>query len=366
MGAGGRVMGLLRETAEKYKVVSLVGMAKNTGKTTTLGTLIAEAADEGIRLGISSTGRDGETKDLVTGTAKPRIFLPEDMIVTVPAGLYELSGAGLEIMRATDFHTAVGQILLCRVAEAGFVQVAGPVSTAGQMEVCAEMRAMGADMVLIDGAVDRRSVAAPYASDAVILATGAALSGRVREVAAETAHVVEIYSLPEMRDKGILDRINKHRGEKRIVCLGAGGDGSLDRPLDLKTGLEAGNPVSAEIAGGASCVYLPGALTNGFLEGIDPSLIGRAAFIVGDPTKIFIDRRLWRRLRGKGLNVFVLSGVRIAAVTVNPYSPAGFTLDSGELVRAVSAAVGDIPVADVKCGGGLAPPLRSKRAGADL
>ncbi len=77
-------MGLLYDLSTKYKTLSIVGMAKNAGKTTALNYLIEEADDEGIRLGITSTGRDGETQDLVTGTEKPKVFLYEDTIVSVP------------------------------------------------------------------------------------------------------------------------------------------------------------------------------------------------------------------------------------------------------------------------------------------
>ena len=52
-------MYLLEELAENYKRISIVGMAKNAGKTTALNYLIEEAMDEGLTLGITSTGRDG-------------------------------------------------------------------------------------------------------------------------------------------------------------------------------------------------------------------------------------------------------------------------------------------------------------------
>ena len=68
-------MGLLYDLSTEYKTLSIVGMAKNAGKTTALNYLIEEADDEMIRLGITSTGRDGETSDLVTGTEKPRVYL---------------------------------------------------------------------------------------------------------------------------------------------------------------------------------------------------------------------------------------------------------------------------------------------------
>ena len=98
-------MGLLSELSTRYKTISIVGMAKNAGKTTALNYLIEEAEDESIRLGITSTGRDGETTDLVTNTDKPRVYLYEDTIVSVPTQLYELAEAGLEILSMSKYRT---------------------------------------------------------------------------------------------------------------------------------------------------------------------------------------------------------------------------------------------------------------------
>lgn len=72
-------MGLLDKIQENYKTLSIVGMSKNAGKTTALNYLIEEAMDEGVILGITSTGRDGESVDLVTETEKPRIFWMKEL-----------------------------------------------------------------------------------------------------------------------------------------------------------------------------------------------------------------------------------------------------------------------------------------------
>ncbi|MBQ3184496.1 MAG: hypothetical protein IJB54_00780, partial [Firmicutes bacterium] len=148
-------MFLLEELSQKYKTISIVGMAKNAGKTTALNYLIEEAMDEGIVLGITSTGRDGESTDLVTGTDKPRVFLDTDTIVSVPTQLYELADAGLEILKMTEYNSSIGQIMLCRVASNGYVQIAGPVINASHQKMCEEMLDLGAELVLIDGAIDR-------------------------------------------------------------------------------------------------------------------------------------------------------------------------------------------------------------------
>ena len=114
-------MYLLEELSQKYKSISIVGMAKNAGKTTALNYLIEEAMEEGLVLGVTSTGRDGEGTDVVTGTDKPRIFLDTGTIVSVPTQLYELADAGLEIVKMTDYGSSLGQIMLCRVVNSRYM-----------------------------------------------------------------------------------------------------------------------------------------------------------------------------------------------------------------------------------------------------
>ena len=191
-------MGILYDLSTKYKAISIVGMAKNAGKTTALNYLIEEAIDEGIVLGITSTGRDGETQDLVTGTEKPRVYLEEGMLAAVPSLLYEMADAGLEVIRKTKYSTAIGELLICRVREAGYVQIAGPVINAEQKLLCDDMLELGCELVLIDGAIDRKTIASPDTSDAIILSTGAVLSRTMSKVVEETAHIVNLYRTPEL------------------------------------------------------------------------------------------------------------------------------------------------------------------------
>ena len=57
-----------------FRSVSIIGMCKNAGKTTVLNRLIQELSHSGQVLALTSIGRDGEDKDLVTGTKKPGIY----------------------------------------------------------------------------------------------------------------------------------------------------------------------------------------------------------------------------------------------------------------------------------------------------
>lgn len=336
-------MNLLNLFGKDYKTIAIVGMEKNSGKTTTLNYLIDKAYDHGIALGITSTGRDGENMDIVTGSEKPKVFLEAGTLVSVPVKLYELSDAGLEILCMTDFSTALGQLLICRVAGRGYVQTAGPAVGNDLKKLCEDMLSLGADMVLIDGAADRRSIAAPGSSSAIILATGAVLSRDLRTVADETAHTLNLYRLPRLPYGEMRDILIKEAGKGRILI---GGNEGI-RALGLRTGLYAGKNIDNAVDVNTEWVFIPGAFTSSVLEDIDPQKLGRIDFILKDPTKIFIPRNNWQRLCRKGLSVKVLENITVLALSVNPYSPLGYSFAPERMLIAVKKAAGDIPVFDV-------------------
>ncbi len=339
-------MSIISELSSKYKTVSIVGMAKNSGKTTALNYFIEEAMDEGMVLGITSTGRDGENTDLVTGTDKPRVFLETGTIVSVPTSLYELADAGLEILRMTEYHTSIGQLMLCKVADSGYVQIAGPVSTTEHKKLCEEMLALGVDLVLIDGAIDRKSIAAPETSDAIILATGAVLSRSMKKVVEETAHIAGLYRLPIVENTEIHQLILNSGNMDKIMLI----RGLEAEILDLKTGLNASRYIDEAMDDETEYIYIPGALTNSVIADIHPKKIKRIKFILKDPTKIFIDSLSWQQLRKKGFNVSVLENIKVAAITVNPIAPLGYCFEHKILLETMQEAIPEVKVIDVRLG----------------
>lgn len=338
-------MGLLYDLSTKYKTLSIVGMAKNAGKTTALNYLIEEAIDEGIVLGVTSTGRDGESQDLVTGTEKPRVYLEEDMLVAVPTLLYDLADAGLEVIKKTKYSTAIGELLICRVKDAGYVQVAGPVINAEQKLLCQDMMQLGCSLILIDGAIDRKSIASPKTSDAIILSTGAVLSRKMNKVVEETAHVVNLYRTPELEEGIIRDVITQNNFDDKIMLVNE--DGKI-RKLNLITGLGAAKEINGAIDEDTRYIYIPGAFTNSVISDISLKNLKQVQFVLKDPTKIFVNAMDWGLFRKKGFRVSVLKNIEIAAITVNPWAPAGYTFDNRFLLEEMQKAIPDIPIIDVR------------------
>ena len=337
-------MGLLYDLSTKYKTLSIVGMAKNAGKTTALNYLIEEAMDEGIRLGVTSIGRDGETQDLVTGTEKPRIYLDQDTIVTVPTQLYDMADAGMEILKKTRYSTPMGDLLICRVADSGYVQIAGPPAAMDTKRVCDELFGYGCDLILIDGAIDRKAIASPETSDAIILSTGAVLSRNMKKVVEETAHLVSLYSLDELENSPARRQIEENLFQDRILLI----KGEKTVALDLKTGLGGSRFIDEAIDAETEYVYIPGAFTNSVICDISPKKLKQVRFVLKDPTKIFINAMDWGKLRKKGFRVSVLKNIEVAAITVNPWSPRGYSFESEALIAAMREAIPDMQLIDVR------------------
>ena len=338
-------MGLLYDLSTKYKTLSIVGMAKNAGKTTALNFLIEEAMDEGIVLGITSTGRDGETQDLVTGTEKPRVYLDQGTIVSVPSQLYGLADAGLEILRRTPYSTAIGELLICRVQDAGYVQIAGPVINAETKKLCQDMFSLGCELIMIDGAIDRKSIASPETSDAIILATGAVLSRSMKKVVEETAHIVQLYSIPEFEGEPQVSEFIRNDNYEHIIAFNDKGEGKV---LALITGLGAARYIDDAIEEDTKYIFIPGAFTNSVVADISNKHLKQVEFILKDPTKIFMNIMDWGQLRKRGFKVRVLKNIEIAAITVNPWAPQGYTFDSDALIDAMKALLPDMPIIDVR------------------
>lgn len=341
---------LLELIRGKYTIVSIVGMGKNAGKTVALNHIIEEAIDEGVVLGLTSIGRDGEEKDVITNTEKPMIYVEEGAIIATATETLKWGDAGVEILKITDYSTPLGCIALCRIRESGYVQIAGPQRVEEAKKISDMMLSLGAQIVLIDGAIDRNSSAAPSISQGTILATGAVLSRSMDKVIRETIHRVQLLRLPSIDDfkaRASIGSIMK-RGIIGIIDMN-----NNIREVDVKTALNSGRIIGENLHEGDKYVVLPGSLVKKTLSDIlcSSDIYKDVQIIVQDGTKIFIGPMDWLQFVKKGINVRVLNPIDIIAVTLNPYSPQGYYFDPREFRNKMKEFIRDIPVFDLMLGG---------------
>ena len=187
---------MLFELVAPYTTLCLAGMCKNAGKTTALNALIRGARARGVSLALTSIGRDGEREDLVTGTNKPPIYLTGGTLFATARGLLPKCDATGEILDMTGIHTPLGEVAILRALSDGFVELAGPSMRDQIVSLTEQLKGFGAQKVLIDGALFRRSLCDPEAAEGVILSTGASYGPDMEKTAADTAFVAELLTLP--------------------------------------------------------------------------------------------------------------------------------------------------------------------------
>lgn len=313
--------------------VSIVGLAKNVGKTVTLNRIIDEAQGLRLTLGLLSTGRDGERLDVLTRTDKPPIYAPAGCLVVTARQCLARAQADLEIVEATDFSTPWGPLAVARVRRGGEVEVAGINQTAYLTELFPALWRLGAELVIVDGAFDRQASAAPHLTDGLILATGAALSPDMAKAVERTYHAVCRYNLPPAATP--LPPLSWFTERQ----LGRLADGLWEPAATVE-----GHPADGWAVGGA--------LTPALLSDLLANTVEGGHIIVHDGTRVFLESADFTALRRKAVTLSVMVPARLLAVTANPWAPAGPSFPAKEFYEALTETLAPIPVFDLVAGYG--------------
>ena len=301
----------------KYRSVSIVGLAKNAGKTECLNYIVRRLPLDYFNVAVTSIGIDGETTDQVTSTSKPEITVREGMFFATSEKHFRQKRPLSELYDVSEETTALGRVVTAKALNSGKVLLSGPSSASALKRWMCSLKDFGIDLILIDGALSRLSSASPAVSEALVLSTGAALSANIKDLVNRTAFVVELIGLP------------------------------------LYTGSEPGirlssfSLIDAELFREHRVVEIEGALTDRLLQAAKNALDdGGIELVVGDFTRIFVSQELYRAFVRRGGRLSVKMKSRLLAVCVNPVAPNGMVLDSDVLCRELSVKTG-LPVYDI-------------------
>lgn len=319
----------LAEKIGGYGSVAVAGLAKNVGKTVTLNHLLRRGHGLGLRLGVTSIGIDGESVDLVTATGKPEIKVYRGMHFATSETHFRQRGVEAEITGIAPRLTSLGRVVTGRAMADGKILLSGPADTSSLKHLIGELHDKGADTVLVDGALSRVSIASPAITDAMILATGAALSPDIQTIVTKTAFVCRLTEIPETTP------------EMRQLLESLEGDlfGIED---GIPYGLEIGSALNLEkikdrIFSRGTIIYNPGIVSDKMMKFLSSQReIIQTELIVRDFTRLFVEPPTLGIFLRKGGKINVLRRSRLLGVTVNPYSPAGYTVDKERLTAALA------------------------------
>ena len=327
----------LIDTITGVPAAAMLGMCKNAGKTTAMNTLIRDFPETGV-LCVTSIGMDGESRDLVTGTKKPSIWLREGMLAATAENLLPLCDVSREILSATGIRTGLGEVIVFRARSDGFVQLAGPSITEHLGTLRNIVVSFGADQVLIDGALSRKSPLTGVSDGSCILSTGASLDRDMEKVVSETAYAVELLTLPEFTGAILPDpELRSDIAQKRIIILHEDGTKEHIERSEMIRDLKE-----------RDSVFFPGALTESQARMLLRNKFVKSGVTIAarDSSCLLMKRETWKDLTARDVRFAVLKRTDLAAVTVNPVSAEGWKFDPDDFLSRVQEAV-PVPVFDV-------------------
>ena len=332
------VLPFIEEIAQ-YDSLSIVGLAKNTGKTETLKYVLDRLPIGRRNIAVTSIGIDGEEVDQVSCTRKPEIVLREGMYFGTSETHYRQRRLVSELIDVSDESTALGRVITAKALTDGKVLLSGPSSASGLKRWMDGVRRHGIDLVVIDGALSRLSSASPAVSQSMILATGAAYSANINTLVQKTAHVVDLIKMDLTSDGNISLLTSLEQGLWFIDK-----DGGLH---GLNTLTSLSSDIRFDGIEDCATLYVAGALVDSFLEKVRHNKdLRKTEIVVRDFTKVFASPQQLNLFTMAGGRIRVLQKSMLLAVTVNPTSPSGYVLDPDALVGRLSAAV-NLPVYDL-------------------
>lgn len=324
----------------KYSSCSIVGMAKNCGKTVVLNYILSNLQKAAIRIAVTSIGLDGEKTDAVTLTAKPEIVLNNGTLFATSEGHYNQRRLISQIIASTGYPSPLGKVLIGEVLEKGRIIISGPSDMYSTRALIDDFHRLGANLVMVDGALSRKTSASPVVTDSMILCTGASLSLSIDELVRQTSYIHRLISLEAVELSMVTALDHFEKGVWSITDEGEIVKGA-DTLFEVKDKLQ-------DLLSVCRRIFFAGMLTSNVLETImGHPLAKKIEIIVRDFTKIFVTPQLFNKFITQGGRIRVLHRVKLIAICVNPTSPTGHVLCSSELVGRLHEHLG-ISVYDVK------------------
>ena len=323
---------------EQFNSVSIVGMAKNTGKTTCLNYVINRLREEKINLAITSIGVDGEERDVLYKTPKPRITLSEQMVFVTAENDFANREFDADILAVSHRSTPLGKLVTARAKGSGLVVLSGPSNSVWLYEVIEEMAKYGVHLTLVDGALSRMSLASPAVTDAMILCTGAACSSHLPQLIHQTQFRCRLINLEQV-ESSLQTQLLPLEND---VWQWKEDSGEWEKMCNSLFTLEKSEWLLEQL----HTIYVSGAVTNQFLKLLSIKKRNETELIVRDFTKLFIEPAVYDKFVRRGGTIKVLQKAKLLAVCTNPVSPQGVRLDALMLKEQMQEAL-QLPVYDI-------------------
>lgn len=320
---------IVRKVIDSYRTIGVMGLAKNTGKTTTLNAIINLYPKKTI--GLTSIGLDGESLDQVNFLPKPRIYVRPGMVVATADSCLQNSTVIYEELFKTGYHTAIGEIILAKILSEGHLIVAGT-TTNRELALLIDLMKRHTDLILIDGAFNRMTFANIHNMEALILATGASYHPSMEQTLLQTQFITEVFAskkteFPYQNTPMTIETTSDFVmfNDKKTITV-----------MDWFTHHD--EPIKR--------IWIKGALTAKLMDTFMMQDVKNITLVLEDPTKCLLKHTYRTYLVQRNIQIEVIKPCEIILVSLNPWSPSGHHYDAHTFYETMKHTL-NIPVIDV-------------------
>lgn len=333
---------ILKELLEPYKSISIIGLEKNTGKTTTLNYILKLL--QGKSIGLTSIGVDGEDIDSVTNTKKPKIYIKPNTLVATSKQSLLLSDVTFEILKVLDLSTPLGAIVIAKSTSYGFVELSGASTTMGLRLSIEQLHKFGASISIVDGALSRKSLASPTITAASILCIGAAFSLDAKVLVNETIKQITFFSL----HKASPDIYNLYISTMKTCKLAFIYNKKIVKST-VNTLLGNSKEFISHINEELKYIFVKGTITDAVVKELITTYkaFNKLLIVIEDGTKLFLSYELYLIAINYGLVFEVLNQINLIGISVNPWSPSQHYLDYS-FIKSKLRSNTNLPIFNVK------------------
>jgi hypothetical protein len=323
----------LQALQNSQRIVAVVGLAKNVGKTTLLNWLIKNLAQQNnsSTFGMITTGRDGEDFDLVGGHRKPKVFVPAGTFFSTRPEVIAQNSSALAIIQKLPYRAGGKRLWLVKALQTILTEIVGPASASEQIKLAQDILDRGADQVFIDGSLDRKSIALAAEVDGLVVVAGAE-AGSLQQIKAELAKLQMLTQIECSQDLATKNKFVTYSVNGQVQTS------SLRSILHQESTLLQLPKITE-----AEWIYFPAAFTERSYTKL-VSALAQSRFIFQHPLHIQLSADQLGKIYHK---IAVLSKIKIDGIALNSYSAKGNHLDS-ELLRAeIRKTFAQLPIIDV-------------------
>ncbi len=330
---------------QKPIILAIGGLAKNTGKTTTLKKIISELQNKDIPFILTGIGYDGESFDLITGLPKPRFHLEKGNYLLTSDGLDTQNNGIYTVIQDFNLTNPLGNIVLGEIKESGYFLLAGPNKGPDLERAISSIKLDPYPLTLIDGAINR--LVPLTVSTKLILALGASYSTNF-DYLSQTAQALQHLFSPTFLSTPKIN-ISPHLYFKDE-------EGVKTYPFTSLFTINTLDKIVKKIKGKIIELFVPGIVSSAIFEKINPYFDKEAIFWLKNPFVLLATNSAtyWKEAFCKAkVRVSFYQSPQLIAFTLNPFYPYYESgkfqpryLPAESLMEKISSSV-DIPVFDV-------------------